>query len=97
MIWGNFLIIGFIIISIFRTLKVKYNKFKVDHAKVDARLKNTQSTTAEYEREIRDYGERYSLLNELKDKVELESQYLQQQNKHLIEENEKLNKSAINK
>lgn len=76
---------------------MKYNKFKVDHAKVDARLKSTQVASMDYEREIRDFSERYSLLNELKEKIDLENQYLQQQNDKLMAENQSLNKNTLNR
>ncbi len=76
---------------------MKYNKFEVDHAKVDARLKSTQVASMDYEREIHDFSERYSLLNELKDKIAIESEYLQQQNAHLMSENEKLNKDSLHR
>ena len=69
----------------------------MDHAKVDARLKSSQVASMDYEREINDFSERYSLLNELKSKIELEGQYLQQQNTHLMKENELLNKESLHR
>ena len=76
-------------------MKVKYNKFKVDHAKVDAQLKSSRVASEDYEREISDFTERYQLLNELKDKVSLENEYLQEQNKYLLQKINELNKVSL--
>jgi hypothetical protein len=78
-------------------LKTKYNRFKVEHAKIDAKLKAKQSETSEYEREVSDISERYGLINELKDKIMVENEYLQKQNTHLIRENQLLNKETLHR
>ena len=57
------------IVDDLRTLKNKYNTFKVDHAKTEARLRQFQSESQDYEREINELSHRYKLLNELKDKI----------------------------
>jgi hypothetical protein len=98
------------IVDDLRTLKNKYNNFKVDHAQTETKLKHIQREAMDYERyqynsskirlqiyfrEICDLSNRYALLNELKDKITQENDYLQKQNDHLLRENDELNKDTL--
>ena len=93
------------IVDDLRSLKVKYNKFKVENAKTDANFKRAQSQKNEVDRELQDFHEKYQVLNELKDKIckyklltttrtkisALENSFLQKQNTNLMEHNKLLN------
>lgn len=93
------------IVDDLRSLKVKYNKFKVENAKTDANFKRAQSQKNEVERELQDFNEKYQVLNELKEKIckyklltttrtkisALENSFLQKQNTNLMEHNKLLN------
>ena len=57
------------IVDDLRSLRVKYNRFKVEHAKIDANYKRVQAQKTEADRELQDFNEKYLVLQELKEKI----------------------------